>query len=179
MTQTHAAQLLASDFAQGLAQMSYPEFNLNHQMNERKYVDLIDGLKRELARPELNPFSDHLLDRLMDKVSIEDHIFHRGRDVKLVPPVSKRIKKNAGPYLQTLGNSSTSTAHRAAFDEFLTKNEQVRDKYLKLGEFAKSPGGEFQEVQICGKTPYELEIAPVPDIETYGLDGTPGLRQTK
>ena len=152
--------------------MNYPDFNFSHQTNERKYIEQIEKLKRQLARPELNPFSDHLLDRLMDKVSVEDHIFHRGKDLKLVPPVSKRIKKNANPYLDRIGNSSTSCAHRAAFSEFTTKNKQVRDKYLKLGEFEKTPAGEFQEVQICGKTPLELEVKPVPDIQTYGLDGT-------
>ncbi len=169
--QNRAAQLLASDYAQDLASMPYPDFNFNHQTNERKFVEHIDRLKRELARPELNPFSNHLLDRLMDKVSIEDHIFHQGRDVKLVPAVSSRIKKNSNRYSNRIGNSSTSCAHRAAFSEFTKKNRQVRDKYLKLGEFQKTQGGEFQEVQICGKTPHELEIKPVPDIQTFDLDG--------
>jgi hypothetical protein len=152
--------------------MTYPEFIFNHQVNEHKYVKQLAKLQRELARPELNPFTEHLLDRLMDKVSIEDHIFERGRDVKLVPPLSKRIKKNSQPYQDKIGNSSTGRAQRAAFAEFTTKNRQVRDKYLKLGDFAKTPGGEFTEVQICGKTPFELEIRPVPDIQTYGLDGS-------
>lgn len=186
-----------------LKDMTYPEFLLGQRMLENNAFRTVEKLHRELARPELSPFSTKLASTAFDKVKTEDFCFgvdrKGGQTVKVLRPAhTQKLRKNRGNVEQEMKKEvliqsrKTGVHTKQAWEELMQNHAiAVESKYKanEMGqEFCPLPKyllkenftpfeeeSPFVEIQVAGKTPLELRLNEIAKTEVFDVENDPDL----
>jgi len=164
-------EVLNSDYAKELEKMSYKDFTLGMEIMKKEAELKLEKLKRALAKPEISPFSEYILNQLYDKVTVEDRIVFEGRETVFEPKIARYIPALEDPINLPEIKGNSATMLRELFKNFERYNKVVKDKFERNGQVPMREDREFIEVQWGGRVPDEYRLKKIDDYHELSDEG--------